>query len=123
MSEPEDIVWNAITDSAKTRFDYPGFLSGFAGLGNDNIAENILFVTISGHAAGDSSEKIAAQINQHLALVGYSFPTDDLMKFISDRQSDLFREIKATEAALSLFDMGLQTPGILVQVRSLLNKN
>ena len=122
MNEPEDIVWNAITDSAKTRFDYPRFLSGFAGFGNDNIAENILFMTIAGHATGDSSDKIAAQINQHLALIGYSFPADDLMKFISDRQSDLFREIKATETALSLFDMGLQTPGILVQVRSLLNK-
>ena len=122
MSQPKDIVWNEITDSAKKRFDYSEFQRTFADFDNDNIAENILFLTIAGHAAGDSSGDIAAEINQQLVLIGYSFADDDLPRFISDRQFDLFREIKAMETALALFEMGLQTPGILVQVRSLLNK-
>lgn len=122
MNQPKDIVWNAITDSAKTRFDYSEFERAFADFHNDNIAENILFLTIAGHAAEDSTEDIAAEINQQLVLIGYSFADDALTKFISDRQSDLFREIKAMETASALFEMGLQTPGILVQTRSLLAK-
>lgn len=122
MNQPQDIVWNAITDSAKTRFDYLQFESAFADFDNDNIAENILFVTIAGHAAGDSTQDIAAAINQQLVLIGYSFADDALTKFISDRHADLSREIKAMQTASSLFAMGLKTPGILVQTRSLLSK-
>jgi len=111
MSQPKDIVWNTITDSAKKRFDYDEFQRAFADLDNDNIAESILFLTIAGHAAGDSAKDIAAAINQQLLLVGYSFADGQLMSFISHRRFDLCREIKAAETAMSLFEMGLQTPG------------
>lgn len=122
MSQQKDIVWSTITASAKKRFDHDGFQRTFAAFGSDHIAENILFLTIAGHATGDSAGDIAADISQQLLLVGYSLADSQLMSFISDRRIDLFREIKAMETAMSLFEMGLQTPGILVQVRSLLNK-
>jgi hypothetical protein len=122
MKQSEDIVWNTITESAKRRFDYDGFRQVFAEMDNENVAEKVLFLTIAGHAAGHSIEDIAADINQQFLLIGYSLVEDELKKFITDRRADLVREIKAAEQALAFFEMGLQTPGILVQVRSILSK-
>jgi hypothetical protein len=116
MNSPRDIVWNAITESAKSRFDY----SAFAGSANDTISENILFIILEGHAAGDSVEAIAKRINGQLLLIGYNIPDAELLKYISDRKADCFREIKATETSMALFKMGLKTPGVLLQVRSVL---
>jgi hypothetical protein len=121
MKQSEDIVWNAITDSAKKRFDYEGFRQVFAEMHNDTVPENILFMTIAGHAAGDSADQIAAEINQQFLLIAYSLDKDYLKQFIEDRRTDLFREIKAAEQALAFYEMGSQTPGILVQVQSILS--
>ena len=120
MKQSENIVWDTITESAKKRFDYDSFSKTFADMHDDNVAENVLFMTIAGHAAGHSAEQITADINQQFLLIGFSLD-GDFKQFVADRRSDLFREIKAAEQALAFFDMGLQTPGILVQVRSILN--
>jgi hypothetical protein len=121
MKPPEDIVWDTITESAKKRFDYLSFRGTFADMHNDNVADNVLFMTIAGHAAGDSTDQIAADINQQFLLIGCSLE-GDFKQFVVDRRSDLFREIEAAKQALAFFDMGSQTPGILVQVRSILNR-
>ena len=122
MKQSKDIVWNTITDSAKTRFDYDNFRQVFVEMHNATVPENVLSMTITGHAAGHSTDEIAAEINQWFLLIAYSIDEDYLKKFIEDRRSDLFREIKAAEQALAFYEMGLQTPGILVQVRSILSK-
>jgi len=118
----KDIVWNAITDSAKNRFDYAKFQRAFADSGSYALAENILFMTIAGHASRKSTSDIAANINQQFLLIGYSFPEIELNQFISERKTDLFREIEATEIAIAFFQMGLKPSDILVQVRCLLSK-
>jgi hypothetical protein len=121
MKPPEDIVWDTITESAKKRFDYHSFRRKFADMHHDNVADNVLFMTIAGHAAGDSTDQIAADINQQFLLIGCSLE-GDFKQFVVDRRSDLFREIEAAKQALAFFDMGAQTPGILVQMRSILNR-
>ena len=122
MKQSEDIVWNTITDSAKKRFDYENFRQVFAEMHNDTVPENVLFMTIAGHAAGHSTDEIAAEIHQQFLLIAYLLDEDYLKKFIEDRRSDLLGEIKAAEQALAFYEMGLKTPGILVQVRSILSK-
>jgi hypothetical protein len=122
INSQKDIVWDAITDSAKHRFNYSKFQKTFAVSGNDNLAENILFMTIAGHASGKSTTDIAANINQQFLLIGYSFPDIELNQFISERKTDLLREIEATEIAIAFFQMGLKPSDILVQVRCLLIK-
>jgi hypothetical protein len=123
MNQPEELVWNEITDSAKKRFGYDEFQKVFAAFDNDYISENVLCLTIAGHAEGDSAEDIAAGINRHLLPMGVSYPIDALLTFISDRRADLGAEIKAAETAIAFFRMGLEAPGILVQVRSMLSKS
>lgn len=122
MKQPEDLIWDAVTDSAKKRFAYDDFQKVFAEVSNDNIAENVLFLVIAGLAAGGSTEAVAAEINNHLLLIAYSFPKDSLLRFISDRRGDLGIEIKATETAMAFLEMGLEPPGILVQVRRMLSR-
>ena len=122
MSQPQDIVWNVITDSAKTRFDYAEFERMFADSQSDDLPESILTLIISCHVMGDSTEDIAAEINTYLVPLGISFADDTLTKFISDRQVDLSREIKAMKTALPLFKMGLPTRDILALARSILVK-
>jgi len=73
MTSPEDIVWNTITDSAKTRFDYVTFESDFD---DGTMAENILFLTIIGHAQGESVEHIASDISTQLLLLGLGLGSD-----------------------------------------------
>lgn len=122
MSEPREIIWNAITESAKARFDYSAFEKAFADFDDSNIAENVLFMTIAGHAAGHSVEDIATHVKQKFLLIGYGYDNDALTNFILNRRSDLWREIEAMETALLLFQQGLQTPAVLVQTRSLLSQ-
>jgi len=123
MNQPKDLIWNAITESAKRRFNFDAFEKLFATFGNDHVAENVLFLVIAGLAAGDSPETIAAGINGHLILVGHTFSKDALLKFIADRRADLGIEIGAAETAMASFAMGFQPPGVLVQVRSMLSKS
>jgi hypothetical protein len=51
MSHSEDLVWNTITESAKTRFDYSAFEGVFGDTGSRNLAENVLFLVVAGYAA------------------------------------------------------------------------
>ena len=120
MNNPEDIVWNTITDSAKSRFDYHEFASELADFGEGRIAENILFMTIIGHAKKCPPEDIASDISDQLQLMGLGIDHAELLEFVINRSEDLLLEIKATEQALALYEIGLQSPGILVQVRSIL---
>ena len=120
MKDPEAIVWDAINDSAKTRFDYAEFASGMSEFDDGTMAENMLFQAIVGHARKQSAEDIANDLSKQFIMLGLGADQADLLDFVTDRGRDLSQEIKATCQALALYDMGLQTPGILVQVRSIL---
>lgn len=120
MPNSEDIVWNTITDSAKTRFDFAEFASDLSEFDDGTMANNMLFLTIIGHAQKQSSDNIVNDLSNHFLMVGLGGDRAELLKFVVARGCDLTLEIKAAEHALALYDMGLQTPAILVQVRSVL---
>jgi hypothetical protein len=122
MSAPEDIVWNTITDSAKTRFDFSSFKASISNFDEGTMAENILFMTIIGHAQNQSIDEIVSRIHSELLLLGLRAENDEISRFVADRLEDLQLEIKAAFQAIAFFDMGLKPPGILVQIRSILQK-
>ncbi|HEY5040903.1 MAG TPA: hypothetical protein VIK53_02770 [Verrucomicrobiae bacterium] len=123
MQQSEDIVWNTITASAKTRFNYKKFEEAFSDLGNDNIAENILFLAVSGFAVEHSIDDVATDINSKLALIGFGFGKGDLQQFLVNKETELKTEIRATKIAMQLFGQGFKVPGILVQVQSILKSS
>jgi hypothetical protein len=120
MKHSQDIVWDTITDSGKTRFDYPAFERIFSNTGNNHLPENVLFLTIAGHAAKHSTEEIVADINRELALLGIGLSEADFRRFVTEKEAELKSEILAARAAIALFEQGLKPPGVLVQVRSML---
>lgn len=120
MKKPTDIIWDAITNSAKKRFDYDEFKAAFSELDNDNAPENILFKTIVGYVEGKSKEEIADEINNELLPLGCRFPDSDLQDFLSNKAIELGREIHATKIASTLLDQGMPIPGVLVQVKRIL---
>jgi len=121
MKNPEDIVWDTITDSAKKRFDYDGFAAGYSEFDDGTMAENTLFQTIIGLAQEKKIEDIANELSTQFLLIGLGADKKELIEFVTDRSRDSTLEIKAAYQALVFYDRGAKTPGILVQVRSILN--
>jgi hypothetical protein len=122
MQHPEDIVSDIIMESAKTRFDYPEFESIFSDTGSPHLPESLLRLTIEGYAMEHSVEEIVADINRELALLGIGFPEADLRRFVNEKKAQLQREVLAAIAAVALFERGAKLPGVLVQVRSILER-
>ena len=108
-----EFVWDAITNSAKTRFDYADFESGFDSISNDHIVDNILFMIIAGYANGDTNEKISQDINMKLLMLGCKI---ELGEFLSNKQDCFSNEIIATKTASLFFSMGLNAPAVMMQI-------
>lgn len=122
MQHPEDIVSDTIMESAKTRFYYHEFESIFSDTGNSHLPEIVLRMTIEGYAMEHSPEEIVANVNREIALRSIRFPEADLRRFVEAKKVELKREILATIVAVALFDQGAKPPGVLVQVRSILER-
>ena|ERR1035437_9650915 len=122
MQHPEDILSDTIMESAKTRFDYHEFESIFSDTGSAQLPESVLRITIEGYAMEHSPEEIVADINRELALLGIGFPEADLRRFVEEKKAELRREVLASIVAVALFKQGAKPPGVLVQVRSILEK-
>ena len=122
MQHPEDIVSDTIMESAKTRFDYHEYESIFTDTGSAHLPESVLRMTIEGYAMEHSPEEIVADINRDLALLGIGFPEADLRRFVDEKKVELKREVLAAIVAVALFEQGAKPPGVLVQVRSILER-
>lgn len=121
MEFQKDIIWNEITESAKTRLDFKNLFGAADSEQEENLHDNILFMCIAGYAVGRSESEIINSVNQELCLLGILLP-DDFDQFLKDQISNLTLEIKATRIAVESFDMGLQGPGVLVAVRKILKQ-
>jgi len=120
MNQPEDKIWNVITNSAKTKFDYEDFRATFDGVPEENVSENILFMVIAGLAEGKSKDEIAGNINRELLPLALAFSESTLEDFLANKGVEFEEEIRATKVAAALLAQGRQVPGVLIQVVSML---
>ena len=120
MRQAQDLVWNAITESGKRRFDYTGFKNSLGDSGDDRTAEYILFQIIVGLAEELSGEEFLSKMRSDLSLFGYSFSDDELELLLVNKKEILKTEICAAKKALSEFAAGTDAPTVLDQVRRLL---
>ena len=67
-------------------------------------------------------QKIVADINRELAQPAIGFSEEDLQCFVTEKKIELKHEIRAADVAIALFQQGLKSPGVLVQVRSILKE-
>ena len=120
MNDSTDRIWNKITNSAKTRFDYASLKEAFDNFGNANISENLLFMIIAGYADGKTNPDLKDHINGEMLPLGLMFSDDDLQDLLLNKSSELKSEILATSFAANLLNQGWQVPEILVQVDRIL---
>lgn len=120
MRQAQDLVWNAITESGKRRFDYAEFKHSLGDSGDDRTAEYILFQIIVGLAEKCSAEAFSSKIREDLLLFGYSISKEEVAQLLADKDVILTQEVRAAEMALSAFACGKDLDAVLDQVRILL---
>ena len=114
--QPEDIIWNTLTASARIQFDNKAFRKEFGPLDNERILDTMLFQILEGFAEGESAQKIAEHISHDLQMLKYTFAGQDFEPFIALQKTNFAKEIEATTLALTLFGEGKEIPWILNQV-------
>lgn len=120
QKEPEDIVWDRITDSAKRRIDYEELVEAFDAFGDPALPENVLFQVIIGRATGEDKGAIASKLESHLMVLGIGVENGSLVDLIAEVEPAVSKEILATKAALIMFQEGGDPIDVLAMVSQLL---
>jgi hypothetical protein len=118
--EPEDIVWNKITDSAKRRIDYPALVESFEEVGDPVLPEIILFQIILGRAVGEDKETIASKLESQLMVLGIGAENGTFLELVEEIEPAVSKEVLAASMALALFQEGNDPIDVLVTVSQLL---
>lgn len=120
MRQAEDVVWAAITESARSRFDYADFKKQLSTSGDERVADFILFQIIEGLAENLSHEELSLKISGDLELFGYPISEGGLNAILADKKAILSAEVDAARDALSGFADGKTSPDLLTQIHNLL---
>lgn len=120
MKNKEDIVWNAITDSAKSKFDYSSFEEQFKEIDED-LADNILFTIIIGLASKKTKELISHELFNQIMMMGLHWKLEDIKSFIADKDKLFSSEIFSSTIAYSLLEEGNDPYVVLNSINQLLN--
>lgn len=119
MTSNTDIIWNAITDSAKKKFDYNSFEEQFSDV-DENLADNLLFKIIIGFASEKSTEIISLELFNELMLIGFIWELKDIHDFIKEKEKLLKIEIYSSQLAISLLEDGNDPMTVLHSINQLL---
>jgi hypothetical protein len=103
MKTLQDKIWDAITDSAKKRFDYSSFEKNVP---SADMADMIVFKIIIGYAGKMSKDKIARGLLNDMLIVGYRTEIKELDQFVQDKELLFQREIFASQMAREMLDHG-----------------
>ena len=92
MELSNDIIWQAITDSAKKRFDYTSFLQE-----HPFVSDRILLKIIIDLASRKTKDLIALQVHEIILEESQrSWKLQEIQEFIADKDLVFKREIFAT---------------------------
>jgi hypothetical protein len=107
MNVTEETIWNEITDRAKVKCDYATFESQFSKLGEERMAETLLFMIIVGFASGKTKEAIASECRGELLLLGLGLDERSFEEFLKLKDQELATEIESVRFAQSMLDQGM----------------
>ena len=117
MKSPEEKILDAITDSAKRKFDYPSFEKICP---SADIADMILFKVIIGFAEKSTGNKIALNLFNYLLAMGYKSDKEEWIKFIEEKEGLFGIEILALQIANDMRDSGSDPIAIYSAISQLL---
>ena len=118
MINDEDLIWNLITDSAKSRFDYDSFSENMG----DDSASDLLFQIIVALAIGESKVLTAAKLNAQIMGMDFIMENDSFVHFIEEREKDLGMEILALKIARTNLDNGADPLAVYLQTEDFISK-
>ena len=121
MSYSVKIIWEAITESAKNKFDYNSFADRFEDHYDDDAADYVLFNMISSFANNFKIEAIQLNIFNQMTEYGVKCKEKEIKKFIEGKE-ELFKiEIQAVKFTYELLSESTDVNAILQKVKEFLN--
>lgn len=121
MRQAEDVVWAAITESARRRFDYTELKKCLGASGDERVADFILFQMIEGFAENLSPTELLSKLRGDLELLGYVIADNELNALLANKEEIMSAEIHAARTALSGFAEGQSTSDLLIQIHETLS--
>jgi hypothetical protein len=115
----EELIFETILGSAKKKFDFDTFQSGFHEIGS-NLAENILAKTLKGFASGQKPEIISAELFNEVLMLGIEWDKGEIAKFVADKEKTLSLEIYASKLAMSMLREGIKPISIVNSLNQML---
>lgn len=115
----EEPIYDLITMSAKSRFDYASFSANVG----DESADNLLFQIIVSLAIGESKKLTVVKLQAQIMLMGFMMEKDSFINFIEEREKDLALEILALKMAQTNLDLGANPQAVYLQTEKFLSKS
>ncbi|HTE01820.1 MAG TPA: hypothetical protein VK668_21170 [Mucilaginibacter sp.] len=120
FDQDEQLILNTITNSAKRRFNYAGFESGFSSF-DSTIAHNILLETITLLASGETPALASAKLFNKILMMGLTCDKTELDDFVKTKTEELKIEIYVITLARQMLQDGTNPLAVLEFVRKMLN--
>ena len=110
----EDMIWDRITQSAISKFDYTGFRKHLESATDDeNVAENIVFLSIIEFASGKNEKDVAEVLYNQIVLSGFVWEFDKIETYLENKKKLFSIEIYAVNLAYTLLEE-TKDPGIVL---------
>jgi hypothetical protein len=102
----EEKIYNLITASAKTRFDYETFEKTFSlPIDDCDTSDNMLWLILQYLAMGDKPNIVALKVQSQIMMTGFILENiSDLEEFISINQSQWTKEISTLKMATEMLN-------------------
>ena len=115
MISAEEKIWNTITDSAKTKFDYAALEESIS-----DAADGFLFQIIMGLAFGEDKETTVTKVHNQLLMLGLIVQEKEVLDFMDEHAPLFGAEILASKIAGDMLNKGSDPMMVYGAVRQLL---
>ncbi len=106
----EEDIYDLITDSAKTRFDYQSFEQNFALPDVEiNIADKTLWTILMYLAMGEKPNIVASKIKNEIMLLGFIIENKDIENVIINNQGNWEKEIGVLKMITDMLNSSFST--------------
>lgn len=117
----EDLIWDRITQSAMSKFDFAGFVERLKSATEDEtVAENIVFLSIIEFASGKTEEEIAEILYNQIVLSGFVWEFEEVQRYLENKKELFAIEIYAASLAYTLLEETKDPAVVLTAVNQLL---
>lgn len=120
MDNMESLIWETITRSAKTRFDFSSFEKKL-NTGNEQEIDCLLFTIIDAFAKGKAKKDIETKVLQKALQKKIQWEEFDIIRFVDDAERKFKTEIYTAGVVQGMLKEHKDLKEILTTVNQMLN--